>query len=113
MIKIKRIYKHPEKEDGYRMFVDRLWPRGMAKDETCMDLWLKDIAPSDKLRKWFSHDPQKWEAFKERYKEELRGKKELINRIKQLERENGKITLLYSAKDETRNNAVVLQNILK
>lgn len=77
-----------------------------------VDLWLKEIAPSDELRKWFSHDPEKWEEFEKRYKEELKEKAELINKIKQLEKEKEVVTLLYSAKDEKHNNAVVLQNIL-
>lgn len=113
MIKIKRIYNKPEKEDGYRILVDRLWPRGLSKNKARIDLWLKEIAPSDTLRKWFSHDPLKWKQFKEKYKIELKHKKELIDKIKQIEKEKRNITLLYSAKDEKHNNAVVLQKILK
>lgn len=113
MIKIKRIYNKLEKENDYRILVDRLWPRGLLKSKARIDLWLKEIAPSNELRKWFSHDPKKWEQFQEKYIIELKQKRELINKIKQLEKEKRIITLLYSAKDEKRNNAVVLRNILK
>ena len=77
MIKIKKIYNKPEKEEGYRILVDRLWPRGLSKNKARIDLWIKKIAPSDKLRKWFSHDPKKWEQFKDRYTIELKQKKNL------------------------------------
>ncbi|HYB93183.1 MAG TPA: DUF488 family protein, partial [archaeon] len=78
MRKIKRIYEKPEREDGYRILVDRLWPRGLSKDKAKIDLWMKEIAPSDETRKWFSHDPRKWEEFKKRYKNELKDKKNLL-----------------------------------
>lgn len=113
MIKVKRSYDKPDKEDGYRILVDRLWPRGLTKDKARIDLWLKEIAPSDELRMWFSHDPERWEEFKRRYKEQLKTRGKLINEIKQLEKEKRTITLLYSARDVKHNNAVVLQNILK
>ncbi len=113
MIKAKRIYDPPAKEDGFRILVDRLWPRGISKNEAKVDLWLREIAPSDGLRKWFSHDPEKWEEFKYRYESELRNKQELLNKIKQLEREKGIITLLYSARDEKHNNAIVLIEVLR
>lgn len=113
MIKIKRIYNKPEKEEGYRIFVDRLWSRGLSKNKVRIDLWLKEIAPSDTLRKWFSHDPGKWGQFKEKYLSELKQKKELVNKIRQLEKQKRTITLLFSAKDEERNNAVVLRECLK
>jgi uncharacterized protein YeaO (DUF488 family) len=113
MIKVKRIYDKPEKEDGYRILVDRLWPRGLSKNNAKVDLWLKDIAPSDKLRKWFSHDPKKWKDFRNKYKNELKSKNAIINKIKQIEKEKKTITLLYSAKDEEHNNAIVLQKILQ
>ncbi|MFZ6032682.1 MULTISPECIES: DUF488 domain-containing protein [unclassified Melioribacter] len=111
-IKVKRVYEKPEKEDGYRILVDRLWPRGISKDEAKINMWLKEIAPSDELRKWFSHDPAKWNSFREKYKRELEGKKEIMKQIKALEKENGIVTLLYSAKDEKHNNAIVLKNII-
>ena len=113
MIKIKRVYEKYEKEDGYRILIDRLWPRGVSKEEAKIDLWLKDIAPSDKLRKWFSHKEERWEEFKKRYKDELKEKGELINKIREMEKKHKVITLVYSARDEKRNNAVVLMEFLK
>jgi uncharacterized protein YeaO (DUF488 family) len=111
MIKIKRIYEIPEEKDGFRILVDRLWPRGISKQKARIDLWLKEIAPSDKLRKWFSHDPKKWIDFKSNYTKELENNP-LLQRIKQLVKENKVLTLLYSAKDIEHNNAVVLYEIL-
>jgi uncharacterized protein YeaO (DUF488 family) len=112
MIKIKRIYEPVASDDGFRILVDKLWPRGLSKEKAKVDLWLKVIAPSDDLRKRFCHDPKKWEEFKSKYLKELESKKELLNRIKQIEKEKEIVTLLYSAKDEERNNAVVLRTIL-
>lgn len=113
MIKIKRVYDAPSKEDGYRILVDRLWPRGLSKEKAKVDLWLKEIAPSDELRKGFCHDPAKWEEFKEKYAEELKSKKELLRKIKLIEEEKGTITLLYAAKNKEHNNAVALSSVLK
>jgi len=113
LIKIKRIYELPAKEDGFRILVDRLWPRGISKDRAKIDLWLREIGPSDDVRNWFSHDPKKWQGFKKKYEAELRAKEELVNKIKQAEKENGTVTLLYSAKDEEHNQAVVLSTFLK
>ena len=113
MIRVKRIYEQVSKEDGHRVLVDRLWPRGMTKDHAKIDLWLKDIAPSDDLRKWFSHDPKKWNDFKKKYRLELRKKPELILKLKQAEKEKGTVTLLYSAKDEKHNQAIALNEILQ
>jgi uncharacterized protein YeaO (DUF488 family) len=113
MIKIKRIYHSTAKEGEYRILVDRLWPRGISKEKAKVDLWLKEIAPSNELRKRFCHDLRKWEGFKRKYEKELEGKKELLRRIKALEKEKGIVTLLYSAKDEEHNNAVVLSTVLK
>jgi uncharacterized protein YeaO (DUF488 family) len=112
MIKIKRTYDEPSKDDGFRILIDRLWPRGLSKERAKVDLWLKDIAPSDKLRKWFAHDPKKWKDFERRYGEELTKKGELLARIKGLEGEKGTVTLLYSAKDQEHNDAVVLMGLL-
>ncbi len=112
MIKIKRIYAEPNDKDGYRILVDRLWPRGLSKEKAKVDLWLKEIAPSDSLRRWYSHDHEKWEQFKEKYSTELQTKRELIEQIKKIETEKGVVTFLYSAKNETLNNAVALKNIL-
>lgn len=113
MIKIKRVYEKPSEADGCRILVDRLWPRGLIKEGAKIDLWLKEIAPSNELRKWFNHDPKKWGLFKEKYKKELEGKEEFLEQIKKLEKEKGIVTLLYSAKDEEHNNAVVLIEIIK
>ena len=113
IIKIKRIYDPPTKEDGFRILVDRLWPRGLSKGKAKVDLWLRDIAPSDELRKWFAHDPRKWKEFENKYKAELGDKEEFIGKIKLVEKEKRIVTLVYSAKDEEHNNAVALINILK
>lgn len=113
MIVIKRIYEKAETEDGFRILVDRLWPRGISKESAKIDLWLKDIAPSNELRKWFSHERDKWPEFQERYGKELQDKKELVDTIKSLEREKGTITLLFSTKELANNNAVALREYLK
>jgi uncharacterized protein YeaO (DUF488 family) len=112
MIKTKRIYESPAEENGFRILVDRLWPRGVQKEKAKIDLWLKEIAPSDDLRKWFAHDPQKWEEFKKKYAKELATKQGLLNEIRQKEKEKGTVTFLYSAKDTEHNNAVALKTIL-
>lgn len=111
-ISIKRIYDSPQATDGMRILIDRLWPRGVKKAEAAIDLWLKDIAPSDTLRKWFNHDPSKWQEFQQRYAQELKEKPELIQLILQKANEQP-ITLLYSAKNIQYNNAKVLQAFLK
>lgn len=113
MIKIKRVYDKSQKQDGYRILIDRLWPRGVSNRKAKIDLWLKDIAPSDKLRKWFSHDIGKWIEFQKRYRQELRSKRGLISKLRNIEKENKTITLVFSAKDVSHNNAVVLMNYLK
>lgn len=107
-IRIKRVYEQPDKHDGRRILVDRLWPRGLTKEKASIDLWLKDIAPSTALRKWFGHDPDKWEAFKERYLAELKNNSEQIRLLKQ-ELDKGDVTLVYGAKDKEHNEAVVIQ----
>ena len=106
-IEIKRVYNEARESDGFRILVDRLWPRGLNKERANVDLWLKDIAPSEELRKWFSHDPAKWDEFKQRYFQELDHKKELVSIIIQKVRE-GKVTLLYAAKEEKFNNGMAL-----
>ncbi len=113
MIKIKRAYETSSKNDGFRILVDKLWPRGVSKEKAHLDLWMKEVAPSDDLRKWFSHDPKRWNEFENKYKEELKDKNKLIKKIKDIENDKGKVTLIYSAKDKEHNNAVVLENILK
>jgi len=107
-IKIKRVYEKPSKDDGKRILVDRLWPRGLTKEKASVDVWLKDIAPSTEIRKWFGHDPNKWEEFKKRYLKELKGNGEQIRLLKQ-EIDKGVVTLVYGAKDEEHNEAVVIQ----
>ena len=106
--RIKRVYELPNKHDGRRILVDRLWPRGLTKEKASIDLWLKDIAPSTELRKWFGHNPDRWEEFKERYLAELKGNSDQIQLLKQ-ELDKGIVTLVYGAKDEDHNQAVVLQ----
>lgn len=106
--RIKRVYDQPDKHDGRRILVDRLWPRGLTKEKARIDLWLKDIAPSTELRKWFDHDPVKWQEFKVRYLAELKGNHEQIQLLKQ-ELEKGIVTLVYAAKDEEHNQAIVIQ----
>jgi uncharacterized protein YeaO (DUF488 family) len=111
VIKIKRIYEDAEESDGFRILVDRLWPRGLSKEKAKADLWLKDIAPSDALRKWFAHDQKKWSEFKRRYFEELKEKEELVDLI--IEKARGRVTLLYGAKEEKYNNAAALKEYLE
>jgi uncharacterized protein YeaO (DUF488 family) len=113
MIEIKRIYEQAEEEDGFRILVDRLWPRGLSKKKAKVELWLKEIAPSGDLRKWFSHDPEKWEEFKKKYGQELLAKQPLLKEIRKMETQKGKVTLLFSARDTEHNNAVVLKAILE
>jgi uncharacterized protein YeaO (DUF488 family) len=111
MIRIKRVYDPPEPEDGKRILIDRLWPRGIKKENLKMDEWLKEIAPSDELRKWFSHDPKKYEEFKKRYAKELEDKSGILERIRR-EAKKGRVTILFSAKDTEHNNAIVLKGLL-
>jgi uncharacterized protein YeaO (DUF488 family) len=110
-VEIKRVYEEPSSADGTRILVDRLWPRGLSKERARVDLWLKEIAPSTELRKWFSHDPSKWAEFQARYRQELKSKADLLDVLKK-KAAKGPIMLLYGAKDEVHNEAVVLQAIL-
>lgn len=112
IIKIKRIYEKPEKSDGYRILVDRLWPRGLTKEKAKVDLWLKNLGPSTELRKWFAHDPAKWLGFKTKYKKELKDKRDLLDQIINIKKKRN-VSLLYGAKDTEHNEAVVLMNYLK
>jgi len=112
MIKTKRAYEKPAKEDGTRVLVDRLWPRGISKSAASVDEWLKEIAPSDGLRKWFHHDPSRWEDFRRRYTKELKGKKDLTKKLMDISR-SGTLTLVYSARDEIHNQANVLKEFLE
>lgn len=110
-IRIKRAYDRPDKEDGTRILVDRLWPRGLTKDKAKIDLWLKEVAPSTELRKWFAHDPAKWAEFQTRYRKELRKNKEQLSLLKH-EAARGTVTLIYGARDQQHNEAAVLQKLL-
>ncbi len=112
MIKLKRIYDRYDKEDGYRVLVDRLWPRGISKEKAHLDLWLKEIAPSTELRKWFGHDAEKWQDFKKKYNKELDDKKDLVAQLKELKEKHKQITLLYGARDTEHNEAVILLEML-
>jgi uncharacterized protein YeaO (DUF488 family) len=111
MLKIKRVYDPVSPDDGKRVLVDRLWPRGIKKEKAQIDEWLKEISPSNELRKWYSHDPAKWAEFKKRYKKELAEKSELLKRIK-AEAKKQTVTLLFSTKELELNNAVALKEIL-
>jgi uncharacterized protein YeaO (DUF488 family) len=111
-LRIKRVYVESSEDDGRRILVDRLWPRGLTKEKAKVDLWLKDIAPSNELRKWFGHDPQRWPEFKRRYAEELRALGEPLALLRQ-EAKQGTVTLLYGARDEEHNEAVVLLELLQ
>ncbi len=108
---VKRIYEPAGKSDGVRVLVDRLWPRGMSKENAKLDLWLPDLGPTTALRQWFNHDPERWDEFQRRYYAELKGKKELVAELKGRAKK-GTVTLLYSAKDEERNQAVALRSFL-
>lgn len=110
-IHLKRAYATPSAEDGRRVLVDRLWPRGLSKDKAALDLWLKEVAPSNDLRHWFGHDPARWEEFVERYRKEL-GQNPALQELLDLARQ-GTISLIYGAKDEEHNQAVVLRDMLK
>ncbi len=111
MLRTKRVYESAEPEDGTRFLVERLWPRGMKKEALHMNAWLKDVAPSDGVRRWFGHDPSKWTEFRRRYFEELEGRPEAIQPILEAGR-LGTVTLLYSARDTEHNNAVALREYL-
>ncbi len=113
MITVKRIYEPTDAEDGFRVLVDRLWPRGVSKEKAKLDLWFKEIAPSNDLRTWFHHDPEKWQEFVKRYHAELRYNQEAVAELEQLAKHHKKLTLLFGAKDTEHNEAVVLQEYLK
>ncbi|MBV9009307.1 MAG: DUF488 domain-containing protein [Verrucomicrobia bacterium] len=111
-VRLKRAYEAPSKSDGVRILVDRLWPRGLRKEKARIDLWMKEIAPSTALRKWFGHDPKKWREFTARYRRELATRGEELKLISQQAR-HGCVTLVYSARDEEHNQAVVLRQVLE
>lgn len=112
MVQLKRVYEKPSRKDGMRILVDRLWPRGVSKERAAVQLWLKDVAPSTELRKWFGHDPAKWKEFQGRYRKELQEKKDAFKLLKQKSQECT-VTLVYAARDEEHNEALVLKGILE
>ena len=109
-VRLKRVYDPPAREDGYRVLVDRVWPRGISKEQAAVAEWAKELAPSAELRKWFGHDPARWTEFRKRYRKELEGSEEFAALRARSRRQ--RVTLVYSAKDEQHNQAVVLQELL-
>jgi uncharacterized protein YeaO (DUF488 family) len=110
-IHLKRAYEPPSRQDGRRILVDRLWPRGLRKADAAIDRWVKEVAPSTELRRWFGHDPARWEEFCRRYRAELSVRSDLLAELRALAQE-GPLTLVYSARDEDHNDAVVLRDML-
>jgi uncharacterized protein YeaO (DUF488 family) len=110
-INVKRVYEKPSKSDGIRILVDRLWPRGMTKEKAAVDLWLKNIAPTTELRKWFDHDPEKWNEFQKRYHQELKKNKEQVLLLNEQIKKDV-VTLVYGARDEEHNEALVIKEWL-
>lgn len=111
-IQIKRVYEPPTKTDGFRVLVDRVWPRGLKKSDAAVDLWMKDVAPSTQLRKWFNHDPTRWKVFQEKYRAELRQHNSELEELK-AHAAKRRLTLVYSARDTEHNQALALQEVLK
>jgi uncharacterized protein YeaO (DUF488 family) len=112
-IQTKRVYALPASTDGDRVLVDRLWPRGLSKVVARLDLWLRDVAPSTELRRWFAHEPARWAEFRDRYRTELAEREELLDQLLDLERRHGTVTLLFAARDVARNEATVLAEALR
>ena len=110
-VQLKRAYEPASADDGTRILVDRLWPRGVAKAKASLDEWMKDIAPSPELREWFGHDPARWDEFRSRYAKELQAHGDLVAKLRKLA-QHGRVTLVYSARDEAHNDAVVLRDVL-
>lgn len=111
-IKLKRVYEPASPDDGYRVLVDRLWPRGLSKEKAAVDLWMRDIAPTTELRKWYGHEVEKWPEFRKRYEKELAEREDLLGELRELERREKTVTLLFGAKDEEHNQADVLAEVL-
>jgi len=111
-IRLKRVYETPTKDDGTRILVERLWPRGVSKEKAAIDLWLKEIAPSPDLRKWYGHETSRWDEFRRRYRAEIEDRSELLSDLKQLLKD-GPVTFVYAAKDELHNSALVLKEYLE
>ena len=112
MIKIKRVYDQPSRIDGKRVLIDRLWPRGLRKEDAHIDEWIKEVAPSNELRKWFNHDPDKWAEFKKRFYTELQGRQDMVDGIISSARK-GTVTLLFGSKEERFNNAAALKEYIE
>jgi uncharacterized protein YeaO (DUF488 family) len=112
-IRLKRVYEPPTGDDGYRILVERLWPRGMSKERAKIDLWMKEAGASPELRTWYGHDPEKWEEFRRRYFTEIRQRPEVLRRIQETVREKGTVTFVFAAHDERHNNAVALKEFLE
>jgi uncharacterized protein YeaO (DUF488 family) len=110
-VKLKRAYDAPAASDGTRILVDRLWPRGVSKEKAHIDEWMKELAPSTALRKWFGHDPARWQEFRRRYAKEVRAQPDLLRHLRTLARQ-GPVTLVYAARDEQHNDAVELRELL-
>lgn len=111
MVRLKRVYAQAEPSDGLRVLVDRLWPRGLTKESACVDLWLKDIAPSNELRKWFNHDPKRWRPFRAKYFREIDSRPDVLAVLLDHVRK-GPVTLVYAAREERYNDAVALNEYL-
>ncbi len=112
MIKIKRVYEAPATDDGFRVLVDRIWPRGLAKEKAAIDWWLKDIAPTTALRKWFGHEEKKWKSFQEKYTRELKQNEEAVQNLRKVIQKESVVTLLYAASETRHNQAVVLKEYI-
>jgi uncharacterized protein YeaO (DUF488 family) len=112
MISLKRAYEKPDRQDGFRVLVERLWPRGLKKEAVALDLWLKDVAPSPELRRWFGHDPARWEEFCRRYRSELAEKSEAVELLRE-HVQRGPVTLVYGSRDEEHNAAAALKKFLE
>ena len=112
MIKLKRAYEKPSRDDGARILVERLWPRGLTKERAAVDLWQREVAPSPELRKWFGHDPARWEQFQKRYGKELHEQEEAVRLLEEKGRQ-GTVTLVYAARDEEHNGALALKRFLE
>jgi uncharacterized protein YeaO (DUF488 family) len=112
MIRLKRAYEQPSRSDGLRILVERLWPRGVTKEKAALDLWLKDVAPTPGLRKWFSHDPAKWKQFEQRYWKELNARPAAVALLRRKIKQ-GTVTLVYAAHDEEHNGALALKEFLE
>lgn len=110
-VKLKRAYESPAAADGTRVLIDRLWPRGISKKKAALDQWMRDIAPSNQLRKWFGHDPARWNEFRRRYAAEVHKNPHLLEQLRSVARD-GPITLVYSARDEAHNDAIVLRDLI-